>query len=217
MYRNDGGEHFRLLGQIAAACDGIGSMHRLGAIKACQTVLRALIDYIQYCGLQEEAALRVGIYQLYYLEHFNSWREAFGYLRRLSGILLDLAARGEIGREKKTAMRIREHVERDLSTALSLASVAAAVNYNSNYASRIFKQATGMGIPNYVTRARVAKAQEYLTKTSCFIQQIAEKTGFDSPQHFAMVFKKLSGMTPNEYRKQHCGASGESRLGLGSL
>jgi two-component system response regulator YesN len=54
---------------------------------------------------------------------------------------------------------------------------------------------------DYVCRQRISKAKDFLKSNKFMrIQEIAEKTGFNDPNYFAKSFKKLTGVTPKEYR-----------------
>lgn len=92
---------------------------------------------------------------------------------------------------------IRSHLD---DTNLTLHAVAAHVGLSSNHFSYIFKQRMGVNFIKYLTNVRVDYARELLRTTDLSGAQIAEKVGFNDPNYFSVVFKKICGMTPREYR-----------------
>ncbi|MFO7937950.1 MAG: AraC family transcriptional regulator [Kiritimatiellia bacterium] len=67
----------------------------------------------------------------------------------------------------------------------------------------LFKQATGLPPHAYLIKCRIQKSQEMLKNRDQNIVDVSAKLGFCSSQHFAMCFKKETGLTPSEFRKQH--------------
>ncbi len=57
-----------------------------------------------------------------------------------------------------------------------------------------------MTVTDYINRIRVNRASALLRHSSLPIQQVAEQCGFPDGNYFTRIFKKLQGVTPNEYR-----------------
>lgn len=69
-----------------------------------------------------------------------------------------------------------------------------------NYFGDLIKKETGKSAHEYIQLSTMAKAKELLTDTGKTIGEIAYELGFNYPHHFNRIFKKVTGMTPNEYR-----------------
>lgn len=69
------------------------------------------------------------------------------------------------------------------------------------YLSRIFKQELGTTFVSYLTKLRIKKAINLLNTTSLKINEIAEQVGYDSQHYFSTAFKKVVGVSPNQYRR----------------
>lgn len=95
---------------------------------------------------------------------------------------------------------IQTYIDQNYASKLTLSTVAALVNYNESYISRLFKKETGQGVVEYITSVRLEKSKELLTDTKASIQDIAIAVGFDTPQYFSSLFRKQEGMSPTEYR-----------------
>jgi AraC-like DNA-binding protein/mannose-6-phosphate isomerase-like protein (cupin superfamily) len=66
-----------------------------------------------------------------------------------------------------------------------------------------FQNETGFAPHDYLVRAQVEAAKQRLIQGSDAITEIAFDMGFSTSQYFATVFRRLVGLTPQEYRKQH--------------
>lgn len=85
---------------------------------------------------------------------------------------------------------------------LTLAKAAAALGYEYHYFSTLFNRCFGMSFKDFVNILKFEYADELLSDTDKTIAQIAGECGFQSIRNFNRVFKKLSGKTPGEYRKE---------------
>ncbi|WP_373230020.1 response regulator [Cohnella sp.] len=83
---------------------------------------------------------------------------------------------------------------------ISLQTVANQINVNSSYLSRIFKQETGENFINFLTKVRIDTAKYYLESRSLKVYEVADKVGYPNTTYFSKIFKKVVGVTPDEYR-----------------
>ncbi len=88
----------------------------------------------------------------------------------------------------------------DLREKTSLEEVAGRLGISAGYFSHIFSEEVGESFSRYMIRQRIEKARKLILTTNLKYYEIAEQCGFSSPVHFNNTFKKLCGMTPNQYR-----------------
>lgn len=86
------------------------------------------------------------------------------------------------------------------ASCLSLENLASYLGLSPQYVSKIFKEEYSQTFTEYITWRRVELAKTYLLQTSSTVAQIAEMTGYTDTNYFCRVFKKLTGMTPKEYK-----------------
>jgi len=83
---------------------------------------------------------------------------------------------------------------------ISLISVARYVGLSAAHFSTVFSQTVGRSFINYLTAMRIEKAKELLRTTGMKLSTIAMEIGYNEPNYFSHVFRKLEGITPKEYR-----------------
>ncbi|WP_242851499.1 AraC family transcriptional regulator [Clostridium sp. DMHC 10] len=84
--------------------------------------------------------------------------------------------------------------------SLSLTDIAENINVHKVYLCRIFKEETGENVTQYILKARIEKSKEIILSTNYKLYEISDKLGFSSPQQFSILFKKITGITPNQFR-----------------
>ncbi len=94
---------------------------------------------------------------------------------------------------------IEKHYEKDLY----LEVIANEIGLSAKYVSRMFKDATGTNISDYISLIRIAKAKELLAHSDMKISDISNQIGIFSRTTFLRLFKKYEGVSPNEYRNAH--------------
>jgi two-component system response regulator YesN len=95
----------------------------------------------------------------------------------------------------------RALIAADLARDWSLRELAAQVALNESYLSALFSRKTGMSITRYTAMLRVEKAKALLRATDDRIGEIAARVGYADENYFCRIFKRMAGMTPNEYRR----------------
>lgn len=69
------------------------------------------------------------------------------------------------------------------------------------YFGDLIRKETGMSAQLYIQQHILTLSKQMLLDKSQSINQVADRLGFQYPQHFSRFFKKLAGMTPKEYRE----------------
>src|SRR3982074_2050865 len=101
----------------------------------------------------------------------------------------------------KILRRIRDRIEAELDTELSLTSLAKESGYSRAHFLRMFRAATGLTPHRYVLEMRLSTAQQLLRQAKIPLADVALKCGFSSQTHMTDVFRKQLGVTPQEYRR----------------
>ena len=98
---------------------------------------------------------------------------------------------------------IREYIETHYSDVdFSLKEIANKMFMSPQYLSRIFKREMGVTFMDYVTRLRIRRAIELLSKNDLKMYEIAEAIGYSNQHYFSSSFRKMLGVSPMEYRRR---------------
>lgn len=95
---------------------------------------------------------------------------------------------------------IEEHYQ---DCNLSVSMIADAFNLHPVYISRVFKEQTGTGLFEYISKYRVEQSKKILTETNFNLEQVAASVGYTTSRTFARMFKQIEGVTPGKYRLMH--------------
>jgi len=93
------------------------------------------------------------------------------------------------------------YIATHLAENLSVAGLAARVNQNPDYFSRIFQDYTGLRPLGYIQQKRVERAQFLMLTSDLSFNEIAAETGFESLSYFSRTFKQITGQAPRNYYK----------------
>lgn len=103
-----------------------------------------------------------------------------------------------------------QYLQDNFAEQLRLPDVAKKAGFSVPAFSRVFRQATGTSFLAYLRNIRVEHAKKLLRTTSLPTAQIALSCGFQSPHHLIRSFKKVTSLTPGEYRRNEKVKKGES-------
>lgn len=99
---------------------------------------------------------------------------------------------------QKAAGFIFENYDKDISLQMA----AEIAGMRDTYFSRKFQEVTGFGFKEYLTNIRIQHSQEMLRNGTLTITQIATACGFSNSNYFGDAFKKQTGISPRDFRKQ---------------
>lgn len=99
--------------------------------------------------------------------------------------------------------RIKQYVKEHIQDEISMGDIAEVVYLNPQYMVRLFKKQEGISILEYITNTRVKMASDLLRETDYSIYQVADLVGYSNYSYFSRVFKKISGKSPQEYKKEY--------------
>jgi AraC family transcriptional regulator len=96
----------------------------------------------------------------------------------------------------------KEYLEDNFSRAVSLAELARLTGLSRSWFARGFRGATGVSPYSWALRVRVQRAQELLLKSNIPLASVAVQVGFADQSHFTKVFRRLTGVTPREWKQE---------------
>ena len=111
----------------------------------------------------------------------------------------------EEGENSQTALvmaHVRRYLEDNYMFDLSLDSVGEILHISPAYLSAQFKKYQKMNFLDCLTELRINAAKELLADPFRSSAEVASMVGYEDASYFARAFKKRTGMTPTQYRRQ---------------
>lgn len=99
--------------------------------------------------------------------------------------------------------QIADYINRHYQDKLTLETLAEACHGSPYHLQRTFKRVMRMTPTEYLVRRRIDEAKHALAESESqrTVAEIAQEVGIGSAAYLITLFKKITGITPNEYRK----------------
>ena len=129
---------------------------------------------------------------------------ALAILRPITRLIRQIAAEtiNYPGDTHSVCREIKLYVKDHLNENFTLNDLCRHVNFSPSYVGRKFKEQTGESVMRYVNRQKIAAAKSLLDNPSVQISAVADRLGYYDANYFSAFFKKQTGLSPSEYRKQ---------------
>lgn len=125
------------------------------------------------------------------------------YLEEIAEKVMSVIQGMQSKKVNRVIAQVQAYVLEHLSDPeLTLSSIAKIHFINMSYLSRIFKQETGHNFVEYLTTIRMEKAVKLLKETDMKAYQVAEAVGIVNPHYFGICFKKWTGVSVSDFKKQ---------------
>lgn len=96
--------------------------------------------------------------------------------------------------------KVLKYLNNNYYENITLDDAAKSVNLSYHYFSKIFKDEVGKNFVDYLTELRIEKSMKFLENYRMSIKEVCHKIGYNDPNYYCKIFKKVTGMTPTEYR-----------------
>ena len=101
---------------------------------------------------------------------------------------------------KQLTETVTKYIEENIASELSLEQIANYMHISPSHLSRTFKKSANISLTDYINQVRISKAKELLRGTDIYIYAISEMVGYHDATYFSSIFKKMTGLSPSEYR-----------------
>lgn len=143
------------------------------------------------------------------------WKDKPGAESKIEALILEIIGRirhrCKIGRQTPEAERTpgkgvvlteraAGYIERNLQRKVSVSEVAEHCCVSPCHLTHVFKSILGVSPIRYIQQMRMDRAKRLLADESLYVYEIARAIGFDDPFYFSRMFKKVSGVSPGEFR-----------------
>lgn len=97
-------------------------------------------------------------------------------------------------------IKIKKYISENFNKDISLQDAANYLNLSSGYFSRFFSGEMGETFTDYIIKLRIEHAKELIKASNFKIYEIAEMVGYENQHYFSRIFKKVTGLTPQQYK-----------------
>lgn len=170
----------------------IKNMVCLRCVKAVEQLLQSMNAKVLYVQLGE--VLLEDPLTSMQLQHFQT------ELRKLGFELLDDARKQQIDKIKSI---IIEHIHYKEDEKFDFPEVLSnALHKEYSIISKLFSETEGITIEQYVILQKIEKVKELLVYNEMNLNEISFKLGYSSVAHLSAQFKKVTGLTPSQFKAQ---------------
>lgn len=127
--------------------------------------------------------------------------DIFNWLEETCCAFLVKIEESQRSQEAKPIRLAKQYINENYNSMISLENVSSYIGFNPAYFSSMFKKATGQNFMEYVIEVRINNAKDQLVQTGDDVAEIAAKVGYSDLKYFSRIFKKLTNLTPSEYRR----------------
>ncbi|MDG9734287.1 helix-turn-helix domain-containing protein [Leuconostoc pseudomesenteroides] len=99
--------------------------------------------------------------------------------------------------------RVKNYIKQHIQENITLDDIATDLNASKKTLNPAFKTAYGVTIIQFVRHVKIEYAKELLLSSNFSILEISELLSFSTATYFVKTFKKVAGVTPNQFRKSH--------------
>ena len=166
-------------------------------IRRCCFELASTVYYVYLCDSEREADTRISTL-MNNITNVNG-EETLELTRQF---LIQLLENREGRNIHEIVRKAKCYISEHLADELSVSDIAAHLYVTPSYLSRLFKKVSGEGCNEYIVRKRIGKAKLLLETTNLKICKIAKLVGYNDSNYFSLTIKKMTGMSPKEYREE---------------
>lgn len=162
-------------------------------------------------ALATRAAVEGGLYQeIAYtmsdacIQQIEDTREANNIYSFMNKYLYDLTTQVHANKHNAQSQAVtacKIYIFNHLFEPITVHTLAQLVQLNPVYLSHLFKKETGLPLNQFIQREKIREAQKMLAQSELSITEISELLQFSNQSYFTSIFKKLTGVTPKQYRK----------------
>ena len=152
-------------------------------------------------GLDSELAFTLSDSYIQHVEELNEIGQiASLYLKMLTDFTCRVHRLKSMN-YSNTIIKCRDYITNHIYENITLSQLSKVLSVSSNYLSEKFKKEVGMTISEFIQKEKVEEAKRLLSSTNNSILDICVSLNFTDQSYFTKIFKKVTGITPNQYRK----------------
>lgn len=106
----------------------------------------------------------------------------------------------QIDTESTIVTLMKRKLDMNIYNRITVEEFCREMQYSKSYLTKLFRNDCGCTIQEYITRLKIKEAKSLIREGLCNFTQISDMLCFSNPLYFSRVFKKITGMSPSEYK-----------------
>ncbi|MDR0267250.1 response regulator [Paenibacillus sp.] len=159
-----------------------------------------IITWLRKQGWSLAEVIGEDVRWFFHTSELRTKQEWSGWMRSVMGRISEEACMVRRRGGNRLVAEVKELIERELHTELTLQDVADRLFINASYLSRLFKLEMNQPFSSYLLTRRMERAKEALFQGDR-VYQAAQAAGFRDVSYFTKVFRKYWGVTPSDWKR----------------
>lgn len=168
--------------------------------QAKEEILQVVYAYLAKSGIQASGLFRDEAYEVMTQKAARSVTDMVRWVNYL--LERTFVYESEIQKSYTIVEKIQQYIREHYSENISRNEIAAEFFLAPEYLAKMYKKQTGISLKESINEYRIEQAKLLLKKGEIQISDVAMAVGFDNFTYFSTIFKKYTGLSPNQYRKQ---------------
>jgi transcriptional regulator GlxA family with amidase domain len=110
---------------------------------------------------------------------------------------------GQKDHEDHVIRTAQEYIEKNIHSKTSVDDLASMLALGRRNLERRFKKATGNSVMEYIQRVKMEAVKKSLETSRLGVNEAMDKVGYSDPKAFRVIFKKVTGLSPLQYRNRY--------------
>jgi two-component system, response regulator YesN len=167
-------------------------------VGSCTLFTRAVIEV----GLDAETAFMLSDYYINLIDETTNGDEVQALEYKMLNDFIKVLKKHKEYIYNSLINRVISYIKKNIENDLSLKEISSYVNVHPNYLSAVFKKEVGKTLIEYINEQKIAAIKLYMDHTNLSISEISYTFNFNHSSYFSRFFKKHTGLTPRNYKKQ---------------
>ena len=102
--------------------------------------------------------------------------------------------------ENHLVLEIKKYIEENAENTIRIPDICKTFGYSKSYLSKLFRSQCGETLAGYTMQIKIKRAKQLIREGNLNFTQISSLLNFDNPRYFSCVFKRITGMSPTEFK-----------------
>lgn len=186
------------------AITGEKGIHSKNPLRNEKNIFISFISLVSHSaiegGLDWELSLSLSDFYILLVEECNSIKDVYELSAKMLTDYTERVHKANIGKYSHSILKCQNFIFEHLYDKISLTELADHLGMNSSYLSHLFKKEVGISFSEYLQIERIKEAQKLIRAGEKSLSDIYIPLCFIDQSHFTKAFKKVTGITPKEYK-----------------